>query len=155
MRIIFILIFLVTIGITAYASGEYDSVIYTKRSDIALAGYDTVSFFLDESPEKGNKKWQTEFRNAVWYFRSEKNLNLFKDNPKKYAPAYGGYCAWAMNDGKLAPGKPKYWDIIDGRLYLNFSASTRRKFLAEVESMIKNADSKWPGIETELAEKQN
>ncbi len=137
-----------------YASGDYDSVIYIKNTNLALDGYDTVAYFENDKPVKGSNLWKTIYRKAEWYFNSEYNLNLFKENPAIYAPEYGGYCAWAMDDGKLAPGKPEYWDIINGRLYLNYSSSTRKKFLADLESMIKNADSKWPDIETMLLEKE-
>lgn len=136
-----------------YASGDYDSEIYIKNSNLALDGYDTVAYFKNNKPIKGSIQWNTIYREAEWYFSSESNLNLFKANPAIYAPEYGGYCAWAMNEGKLAPGKPEYWDIIEGRLFLNYSRSTRKKFLADLDSMISNADSKWPNIKLLLADK--
>jgi YHS domain-containing protein len=144
---------LISLSVLLYASGDYDSVIYTKESNIAVEGYDPVSFFQENNPIKGSQTWSTEYRGAAWYFSSEENLNLFTNNPNKYAPAYGGYCAWAMNEGKLAPGKPKHWDIIEGRLYLNYSSSTRKKFLADLDSMISTADTKWPEIKFQLAKK--
>ena len=155
MKIILPVVLLLLTGFAVYASGKYDSQIYTKNSNIALSGYDTVSFFTGSEPVVGNQVWKTEYKDAVWLFSSESNLNLFIEDPDKYAPAYGGYCAWAMSYGKLAPGKPKYWDIIDGRLYLNYSSSTRRKFLADIESMITNADKKWPEIKGNLTGKKN
>jgi YHS domain-containing protein len=154
MKILFLMIFLTTLGISIFASGKYDSPIYTKKSNLALEGYDPVSFFESTEPMLGNTSWQKEYKGAIWYFSSEKNLILFSEDPEKYEPAYGGYCAWAMNNGKLAAGKPEHWDIIDSRLYLNYSSSTRMKFLNDLDSMILNADSKWPEIEAELLEEK-
>ena len=56
-----------------------------------------------------------------------------------------------MSNGDLAPGKPQYWDVIGNKLYLNFSTSTRKKFLADPEKMIRDADTKWPGVEEKLS----
>ncbi len=152
-KIIPAVLFLI-VGFGVYAEGDYDSQIYVDNSDRALSGYDTVSFFSDSAPLQGNEMWKTTYLNAVWLFSSETNLNLFLKNPQKYAPAYGGYCAWAMSTGKLAPGKPQYWDIIDNRLYLNFSSSTRKKFLADIDTMIADADKNWPNIQQDLIEKK-
>ncbi|MCK5674708.1 MAG: YHS domain-containing protein [Spirochaetales bacterium] len=134
-----------------YASGEYDSIVYVKDTNIALEGYDTVAYFENNKPVKGSTQWKTTYNGVEWLFSAENNLKLFQENPDIYAPEYGGYCAWAMNEGDLAPGKPKYWDIINGKLYLNYSSSTRKKFLADLDSMISNADSKWPEKEDQLA----
>ena len=32
-------------------------------------------------------------------FSSQKNLDMFKSDPEKYAPQFGGYCAYGMGDG--------------------------------------------------------
>jgi YHS domain-containing protein len=148
MRNLLICLFLIFAGTSAFAAGTYDSAIYVTDSNLALGGWDTVSFLEGNSPEEGSGLWKTDFKDALWHFSSEKNLNLFKSDPDKYVPAYGGYCAWAMSEGNLAPGRPEHWDVIDGRLYLNYSSSTRKKFLADIDNMIKNADAVWPEIES-------
>ncbi len=148
-----LLSFLLVLSVfSIYAAGDYDSIIYVKDANLALEGYDTVAYFKNNKPVKGSNQWKTIYKETVWFFSSEKNLNLFQENPDIYAPEYGGYCAWAMNEGELAPGKPEYWDIINGKLYLNYSRSTRKKFLADLDSMISNADSKWPEIKIQLSE---
>lgn len=155
MKALLLPLILILTVFTVYASGDYDSVIYIKDANLALEGYDTIAYFENNKPIKGSNEWKTIYKNAEWYFNSEKNLNLFLSDPEKYAPAYGGYCAWAMNEGNLAPGKPKHWDIIEGRLYLNYSSSTRKKFLDDFNSMIKNADSKWTEIVIKLSETES
>ncbi len=151
MKILISGLLLIITVFTVYASGDYDSVVYIKDANLALEGYDTVAYFESNAAVKGSNEWKTEYKEAEWLFSSEYNLNLFLGNPDNFAPAYGGYCAWAMNDGDLAPGRSELWDIIDGRLYLNYSKSTRKKFLADINSMIINADSKWPEVELMLS----
>ncbi len=150
MKIFFVYLSLILMSFSAYASGKYDSVIYTNDSELAIDGWDAVSFFNNPTPSEGSDNWKTEYRGAIWLFSSEEYLKLFNNDPQKYAPAYGGYCAWAMSEGKLAPGKPGFWDIIDDRLYMNFSASTRKKFLASKYTMIRDADLQWPEIKKTL-----
>lgn len=141
---------LMLIGFSAFASGKYDSAVFTNDSNFAIDGWDAVSFFDKNQPKEGSENWKAEYKEALWLFSSEENLKLFNNNPQKYAPSYGGYCAWAMSGGKLAPGKPEFWDIVDDRLYLNFSGSTRKKFLDSVDTMIRDADRQWPVIEASL-----
>ena len=152
MKFLFLGVLLIIPVLVIYASGSSEREIYIKKGNLALEGYDPVAYFESNKAEKGSSEWKTVYKGAEWYFSSKINLNLFVSNPEKYAPAYGGYCAWAMNGGKLAPGKPKYWDIIENKLYLNYSKSTRKKFLADIDSMIRNADSKWQEIEKKLSE---
>ena len=70
-------------------------------NDTAIDGYDTVAYFTESKPVEGNKKFQFLWRDANWLFASQKNLDLFKQNPEMYAAQYGGYCAWAMAGKKL------------------------------------------------------
>ena len=65
----------------------------------AIKGYDTVAYFTESKPVKGSEEFTTQWHGATWQFSSKENLELFKANPDKYAPQYGGYCAWAMADG--------------------------------------------------------
>ena len=70
---------------------------------------------------KGDKKLEFLWLDANWHFASQKNLDLFKQNPEMYTAQYGGYCAWAMADGKTAGIDPDSWHIEDGKLYLNYN----------------------------------
>ncbi|KXF82396.1 YHS domain-containing (seleno)protein [Enterovibrio coralii] len=124
----------------SFASQE----IYTGlfNSD-AVSGYDTVSFF-EGKPVKGSSKYQTEYMDADWLFSSQENLDKFKADPTKYAPQYGGHCAWAIaaNDG-LAPGDPTYWKIVDGKLYLNYDKSVWNKWNKDIPGFIEQGDINW------------
>ena len=121
--------------------------IYTKRnSDLALGGYDAVAYFTVGAPTKGDAAFSTDYQGAVFQFASQENLDLFRADPEKYAPQYGGYCAWAAAKGQTAAGKPEHWAIVDGRLYLNYSRRVQRKWDADRDGFIEAADAAWPEV---------
>lgn len=115
------------IAITAPAAFADKDPIYTaKRSNIALQGYDTVAYFTIGEPTKGSADFSTTYNGAEFRFVSEENLNLFLGDPQKYAPQYGGYCAWAVAQGKTAKGDARRWAVVDGKLYLNYNKGDRK-----------------------------
>ncbi|MFC7291244.1 YHS domain-containing (seleno)protein [Hirschia litorea] len=121
--------------------------IYTKSfNNLGAGGYDVVSYFKDGSPVKGDKAYSAEYMGADFIFASQANLEAFKANPEEYVPQYGGYCAWAMADGKFFKGDPKQWTVLDGKLYLNYSDKIQAKWKADPEGFIQSADAKWPDI---------
>ncbi len=115
-------------------------------SNQAVSGYDTVAYFTDGKPVKGKSSITHEYMGAVWQFASEANKAKFVANPKKYAPQYGGYCAWAISQGYTASGDPKYWKIVDSKLYLNYDASVQRRWEKNIPGFIADADKNWPSI---------
>lgn len=120
--------------------------IYTSwRDNDAVGGYDTVSFFSGK-PIEGKSEFQTSYNGAVWSFSTRANLDLFLTNPTAFAPQYGGYCAWAIAQGKLAKGSPQHWHVQDGRLFLNFNSRVQSEWNRDREDFITQADEKWPDI---------
>jgi hypothetical protein len=79
-------------------------------------------------------------------FANAENLARFKENPERYVPAYGGYCAWAVSQGYLAKGDPAHWSIRQGRLYLNYNQSVQDTWLQSPDRFIQQADANWPGV---------
>jgi YHS domain-containing protein len=127
----------------AYAKSDE---IYTSfRDNFGAGSYDVVSFHLG-SPVKGDRKITTDWKGAQWRFASEANRDTFLEDPDKYAPAYGGYCAWALANNKLAKGSPKHWSIVDGVLYLNFNKNIKNKWLRDTKGFIERGDALWPSI---------
>ncbi len=112
----------------------------------AIKGYDTVAYFTEGKPVKGNKKYTADWNDATWYFSSQANADLFKGNPEKYAPQYGGYCAWAVSLGSTAKIDPKAWNIVDGKLYLNYNQDIQNKWSINKPKNIAAADKNWPEI---------
>ena len=115
-------------------------------NDTAIDGYDTVAYFTQGKPVEGDKKFQFLWRDANWRFASQENLDLFKQNPEKYAAQYGGYCAWAMAEGKTAGIDPDIWHIEDGKLYLNYDDGVQKDWLADMQADIVSADKNYPKI---------
>ena len=121
-----------------------------SSSGIAIRGYDPVAYFKVSKPVKGKSNLKTKWNGSTWQFSSQSNLDAFKANPAKYAPAYGGYCAWAMSQGRVATTVPQAWDIKGGKLYLNYSLDIRRKWRTNIPKHIKLANAKWPRVSKSL-----
>lgn len=115
-------------------------------SDKAIRGYDTVAYFTEGKPVEGKSEFTTQYKEATWQFSSQKNLDLFLSNPDKYAPQYGGYCAYAVSQGQTASIKPELFTIHDGKLYLNYSQSINQRWLKNKEAFIVDADQNWPKL---------
>ena len=99
---------------------------------------------------KGKKALSFKYKSATWLFVSEENLQKFRLSPEKYAPQYGGYCAWAVSEkAARAPGDPKYWKIVSDKLYLNYSQSVQKDWLQDVPTHIMKADKNWPSMQSE------
>lgn len=124
--------------------------IYTSFfSNKAIKGYDTVAYFTQNKPVKGSGDYRLEHKGAIWLFSSQENLELFKANPEKYEPQYGGYCAYAVSQNTTASIKPELFTIHDGKLYLNYNKSINDKWLEEKTTFIEDADQNWPGLLSE------
>lgn len=115
-------------------------------SNTGAGGYDTVSYFEQGKPVKGSAQFTTEYQGATWRFANAENLAQFKANPENFAPAYGGYCAWAVSQGYLAKGDPQYWSIREGRLFLNYNKSVQESWLENPDELINQADADWPAV---------
>ena len=138
---------LVLFGAATTAHASEDPIYTGLFNNKALKGYDTVSYFQgDGVPVKGSKEFKTEYKGANWYFASQENLDLFLADPEKYAPQYGGYCAWAAAKGTLAKGEPLVYDLYEGKLYLNYDRSIREKWAPLKEELIPVADKKFPEL---------
>lgn len=119
-------------------------------NNTAVGGYDTVSFFDSGGPVKGNKDISLEYQGALWLFVDQENRDLFAGDPERYAPRYGGFCAWAVAEKQSrAPGNPKYWRIVDGKLYLNYSRSVQEQWLEDIHGHIERANRNWPALQND------
>ncbi|MDB4474699.1 hypothetical protein N9023_06790, partial [Opitutaceae bacterium] len=79
---------------------------------LAIKGYDTVAYFEAGKPQKGSGDHELEWEGATWRFSSANHKAKFAANPEKYAPQYGGYCAWAVSNNYTAPIDPEAWKIV-------------------------------------------
>ena len=120
--------------------------LFGGRTDTAINGYDTVAYFTAGKPVKGQDALATEWMGAKWKFSTQAHLDLFKANPEKYAPQYGGYCAYGVVQDNLVKVEPDQFTIRDGKLYLNYDADIQAKWLKDPAGFIKSADAKFPAL---------
>ena len=115
---------------------------------VAIKGYDPVAYFTAKMPVKGDSDFEYEWSGARWRFANAMNLEMFKGDPEKYAPQYGGFCAYGVSVGKKFDGDPRFWRVEDGRLYLNLNAKIQETWLKDVDGHIEQADEQWGRIAT-------
>jgi len=113
---------------------------------VAIGGYDSVAYFTKGEATKGDKTITTSYKGAEWRFMSQENLEMFLADPTKYAPQYGGYCAYAASKGALAKGDPEAWTVYEDKLYLNFSKSVRALWKTDIPGNVALADKKFPKL---------
>jgi hypothetical protein len=114
---------------------------------VALGGYDTVSYFTGAGPVKGDPGIMVVWEGVNYRFATVANRDLFVANPGKYLPQYGGYCAYALAKGALAPGDPMAWTVYQDKLYINLSPAIREKWSVDIPGNIDNANANWPGLQ--------
>jgi YHS domain-containing protein len=112
----------------------------------AIKGYDAVAFFTDAKPVKGVDSLSYKWQGAEWLFVSRKHLESFKSNPGKYAPQYGGYCAYGTSQGHKAPTEADTWTIVGDKLYFNYNGEVKKMWLKDQQPLIKKADQNWPEV---------
>lgn len=119
----------------------------TGSAKVAVGGYDAVSYFRGNgTPAKGDARFKVTYRGALWHFSSQANADAFKANPAAFAPQYGGHCAWAIAQGYLAPGDPTAYDIVGGKLYLNYDQGIRAKWKRDMTNFIAKGGPNWAKI---------
>lgn len=120
-----------------------DPINKTTFGGLAIDGYDAVAYFTESKPQRGNRQFEITYKGAKWRFKNQTNLDLFKANPTKYVPQYGGYCAYAIAQGYTADIDPTAWKIVNGKLYLNYDKDIQHKWENEQSKFISDADKNW------------
>lgn len=113
---------------------------------VAVGGYDPVTYFTEGRPTRGSPEIVVEHGGATWRFASAANRKAFRADPAKYAPQFGGYCAWAVAEGYTAKGDPTAWSIVDGKLYLNYDKSVQRTWEKASRANITRGVANWPKL---------
>lgn len=109
----------------------------------AIGGYDPVAYFTESKPVKGTAALTYNWQGADWHFASRQHLDAFKAAPEKYAPQYGGYCAYGTSQGYKAPTEPDAWTVVDDKLYLNYNKKVKETWRKDQAGYIKKADANW------------
>ncbi|MEM8791849.1 MAG: YHS domain-containing (seleno)protein [Pseudomonadota bacterium] len=120
--------------------------IFTDVKGHALKGYDVVSYFTGAAPIKGSEAHAVEWKGAKWLFASAEHRDMFAADPEKFAPQYGGYCAWAIAQGEGRPVaiNPEIYRIVDNKLYLNLNMNVHKQWLEKQALFITKGNKNWP-----------
>jgi YHS domain-containing protein len=116
------------------------------HNGVAIQGYDPVAFFTDNRPVKGSAQFQSEYRGAKYYFVSSEHKAAFDKEPAKYEPQFGGYCAYGASQGHKAPIKIEAWQIVNGRLLMQYDLGVKDDFNKDQQNNLSKADRNWPGL---------
>ena len=140
LRVLFLLFVLAVVA-------RAEKPVNTTLFGVAIKGYDPVAYFTDNKPAKGDSQFAHEWNGAKWQFASAEHRELFKADPEKYAPQFGGYCAWAVSQNYTANTDPETaWKIVNGKLYLNYSRDVQKKWEGDVPGNIIKAEANWPKL---------
>ncbi len=133
------------VPLSSPANAGKDPVFTGLVSGVGAGGYDVVAYFSGQSAQ-GHAEITTSWNGAVWRFASSANKAMFEADPRKYAPQFGGYCAYAVAKGYTAKGDPEAWSVVDGKLYLNYSKAVRAKWQEDVPGNITAGNANWPKV---------
>ncbi|MCG8577013.1 MAG: hypothetical protein MI810_19185 [Flavobacteriales bacterium] len=112
-------------------------------SDQAINGYDAVAYWTENKAVAGNENFTFSWKDAEWSFSSEENQKLFSENPEKYAPQYGGYCAFAVSKGFTANPDPEAFEIIDDKLYFFADEGVKADWKSDLNGNRQKSNTNW------------
>lgn len=124
-----------------------DSLVYLYVADgYAINGFDPVAYFSLGAAKKGKPEFSFAWKGGTWLFIDRVNLEAFRGDPEKFAPQYGGYCAYGASKGYLAKTDPTAWTISGQKLYLNYNAQVKNAWLPDTASRIPAANRYWQSL---------
>jgi len=141
--------FILSLIITALALpalAQTKTLLNLDSSGVAIQGYDPVAFFTDGKPVKGDPKFVTKRDGAVYFFASKEHKELFNADPMKYEPMFGGYCAYGVSRNHLVEIDVDAFQIVDGKLLLQYSKGVRDDFNKDQPGNLTKANANWPAL---------
>jgi YHS domain-containing protein len=137
---------LLAVGLAVSASAQTKTLLNLDKAGVAIQGYDPVAFFTDHHPIMGKSEFSSKADGATYQFVSKEHKDLFDKEPAKYEPVFGGYCAYGVSRNKLAPIDVEAFQIVDGKLILQYSKSVRDSFNEDQKGNLTKANQNWPGL---------
>ncbi len=119
------------------------------KGGLAVHGYDPVAYFTDSKPVKGTAERSYAVDGATYLFANDENLAAFKADPAKYAPQYGGFCAYGVAQGFKPDVDPAAYKVVDGKLYLNLSPDVRSRWVKDIPGYIESANQNWKTLSSQ------
>jgi YHS domain-containing protein len=119
---------------------------FFEKDGAAIKGYDPVAYFTENKPVPGSPAYQAEYKGSTFRFASQAHRDAFMADPERYAPQYGGFCAFGTAGGYKAAIDPAAFTIVDGKLYLNYNADVQKQWARDIPGFISKADKNWPQV---------
>lgn len=123
----------------------------TDSNDVILAGHDAVAYFTEGKPVEGSADYTAAYNGAIYRFSSAENRDAFSAEPARYAPQYGGFCAYGMTFGKKFEVNGKAFEIVDDKLYVNKNEDVYKAWVEDIPRHIDEANTQWPEVENTAA----
>ena len=137
---------LATLALPLFAQTATKTLLNLDKTGVAIQGYDPVAFFTDNKPVKGDPKLPAKHDGAIYLFSSKEHKDLFKADPAKYTPKFGGYCAYGVSRNKLVEIDVDAFQIVDGKLLLQYSKGVRDDFNKDTKGNLAKADANWASL---------
>ncbi len=119
----------------------------------AIGGYDVVSYIKEDEAKKGDPAFNVTYKDTIYFFSSPENKETFEADPEQYIPAYGGYCATAMSEGKVFGADPENFKVVNNRTFLFYNGvggDTLSQWNESEAERLANADKHWNNETYEL-----
>ncbi len=120
----------------------------TDQTGLALHGYDAVAYITDRRAVQGSPAFEYAWSGATWRFATAANRDRFAENPAAFAPQFGGYCAWAVSRNYTADVDPEAFEVVSGKLYLNYSKLVQLRWKMDRAGNIAKGEQNWPKLTT-------
>jgi len=139
-----LLALLLVVSFVAFGQGK--SLQNLDKNGLAIQGYDPVAFFTQNRPVKGLPEFESQYHGARYLFASADDKAAFDANPAKYEPQFGGFCAYGVSKGKTVPVKIEAFQIVNGRLLMQYDLEVKKEFNKDAQGNLQKADQNWPDI---------
>lgn len=136
------------VGLSLTLAGPAESGQFYERNGVAIDGFDPVAYFEDHKAVKGLPSLSHVYKGSTFLFASPAHLAVFVQTPERFAPQFGGFCAYGIAEGVKAKSEGEVWEIVAGKLYLNYDSTIQRKWMNGKEVLIREAEAKWPQVES-------
>jgi len=120
---------------------------FFETDGVALHGYDPVAYFVAAAPQKGQAQYSYEYKGSKFYFASDANRRAFMEAPERYAPQFGGYCAYGTSQGYKVSTQPDAFAVVKDKLYLNYNKKVQEIWRQDVPGNIDRAEKNWPEVQ--------
>jgi YHS domain-containing protein len=140
------ILLLLLLFVTLPAFGQNKSLLNLDKQGVAIQGYDPVAFFTQNKPVKGRPEFESKYNGARYLFATAEDKATFDANPAKYEPQFGGFCAYAASQNHTAPVKIEAFQIVNGRLLMQYDLDVQKTFNKDTQGNLQKADKNWPGI---------